>query len=177
MRNFRLIIFAFTLFYSSIIWGNESQHYFYQNKKISDISFLSFQLKNENISQLLHRGVSAFVINDSNAETKLIKIFPEIKIFLDSNPRKMIFLIIINEIDKRKYVESINKHKIKDYIFYQRNNITDLKYADIIKSDKRIIIFTDDSTGFTFTLNKILFQQFDSIFENRTNILKKNQIL
>lgn len=141
MRNFRLIIFAFTIFYSSIIWGNESQHSFYQNKKISDISFLSFQLKNENISQLLHRGVSTFVINDSNAETKLNKIFPEIKVFLDSNPQKIIFLIIKNKTDKNELIKSINNIQIKDYIFYQKSNITELKYADIIKSDKRIIIF------------------------------------
>lgn len=179
MRNFRLIIFAFTIFYSSIIWGNESQNSFYHNKKISDISFLSFQLKNENISQLLHRGVSAFVINNANANTKLIKLFPELKVFLDSNPQKIIFLIIKNKTDKNELIKSINNHQIKDYIFYQKSNITELKYADIIKSDKRIIIFTEDSTGFTFTLNNILFQQFDSISANRKNILtsKSNPLI
>lgn len=176
MKKIRLVIFLLTLLFSNLVSGIDHNIPAYFHKKISNITFLTAQIDKGNIESLLSNGVTAFMLDGKNVPNILDRIIPEIKNYLTSHPNTIIFIFIKENISKNIISKKINQYYIDEFLYPGDSAIFNTSYADIIKTNKRLILFTDNQSNQNLSFkNNIYVTNFHLIKNNKNSLFNDNR--
>lgn len=154
-----VIILTFGMITSSVFSQTETQ--VQSNVLLRDTKLMT--TPDSNPGSLINKGVRSFLMQKVSTPQNM-DAFIAVAAFLDSHPGETFTIVIEDSVSTHNLNLALQRTKLKKHIYYPSDNHTEIPTFDaIIKTGKRMLLFTINPTDFSFTTDKIYFNNYDSL--------------